>query len=205
MAIEQLLSELIDTNKQLIKALGGASVSSGTTKTDTTGGEEPGADDGEKKIAGKKTYIWFKDLNEGVIVERGEEIPTDNGAVAVQKGSWDTACKKYGVDPETGKKPVEKGGDDLDDLDDLGSDNIAGTDDDMGGLDDLDDLGDFEEEQEATISRDEVKKKLIEVMKKKDRETVQKIFAKFKAKNIESVKEEDLQALYDTAVKVLSK
>lgn len=198
MPIETLLQNLIDSNNRLAQALEGKSTSPGAT-TSTESKSEASSTDGQK-VAGKKTYIWFKDQNQGTVVERGEVLPTGEHVVAIQKGTWDTQCKKHGLDPETGKKPGAT--DELDELDDLGGDNI-GADDDLGGLDELDELDGLEEE--PAITRDAVKEKLVEVMKKKGKETVNKLLTKYKAANMPALKEEHFQACYDDAVKLLSK
>lgn len=166
----------------------------GAGSSDSTSGESE-----EPKVAGRKTYIYFKDTKTGAVIEKGEEVPTNDGATGVSKSQWEKLCDKHGLDPETGKKPEPKKDDD-----DLPSDDddLPSGDDDSAESGDLDDL-DLGLDDEPAIDLQAVKSQLMNVMKTKGRETVLKIFKKLEVSNADQLKPEDYQKAYDIAEKVL--
>lgn len=160
-------------------------------------------------IAGRKTYVWDKQAKEGQVIEKGEEVPTGEHLQTVGKTNWEKMCTKYELDPATGRPlqaEEEAGDDDLGDLDDLDGDTTSEEATD-GGDDDLDDgLGlDDDEEEETGVSYDDVKKQMVTVMKKRGREIALKVFKNFGARNLDEVKKEDYQAIFDLAGKQIAK
>lgn len=153
--------------------------------------------DSDLKVAGRKTYIFFKKTKTGTVVEKGEEVPAHDGATGVGLTKWNELCAKFDLDPATGEKNPEvpePAADDDDGLGDIGEE-AANDDDDLG-------LG--TEEGTIEVDKDTLREKLIEVMKGKGRETVLKLFKKYGATNAETVPEESYADLYADAEKVLA-
>ncbi|KAE8546163.1 hypothetical protein [Marinobacter nauticus] len=167
----------------------------------------------EKTIAGRKTYVWDKKAKQGQIIEKGEEVPTGDDLQTVGKTNWEKLCAKYELDPATGQaaeKPEQEEDDDLGDLDDAAEEtsNAVEEDEDTDGGDDLDDdlgLDDDDDAEAGGVSKDDVKQQMVNVMKTCGREIALKVFKKFGARNLEEVKPEDYQAIYDLAGKQLDK
>lgn len=147
----ELLKSSISVTEKLISALNNQHNASNSNTTKSVESEAAVSSD-EGKIAAKKTYIFFKETKTGAVINKGDVVPTINGATAVQKTKWESLCEKYGLDINTGQSADEPSDDDLGlDLDDDDStadldtevDSIgdADADDDDLGLD-LDDDGD---------------------------------------------------------------
>lgn len=160
-------------------------------------------DESDSKVAGRRTYIFFKDTKTGAVIEKGEEVPTHDGATGVSKTKWEKLCDKYNLDPETGDKLEYLHEDDDLDLDEPESQpettsDESDNDDDLDlGLDDDSDAGE-------TLTIDDVKPVLIKVMKSQGRETVLKILKKYGASNVENIKPEDFGAIKADAEKALA-
>lgn len=224
MSLEQKVEELTQAIKSLPAELAGI-LNSGANVTNISTAKQPKVEPGSAEdvkasedthtsepektanaVAGRKTYVWDKQAKQGQIIEKGEEVPTGENLGNVGKTKWDQLCEKYDLDPATGKPNTKEeepeGDDDLGDLDeDLG--DAAGTD-----SDDLDDglgLDDDEEEETGAVGYDEVKKQMVTVMKKCGREMALKVFKKFGARNLDEVKKEDYQAIFDLAGKQIDK
>jgi hypothetical protein len=158
---------------------------------------EASNDESENKVAGRRTYVFFKDSKTGTIVEKGEEVPTENGAVGVSKTKWEKLFEKYDLDPSTGKKnEAEPEADDDDDLDLPGDDDSANDDDDLG-------LGGDDNSGEV-IDKNAVHQKLIDYMKQSGREPVLKLFKKYGATNFDNLPEENFADIYRDVKKWLS-
>ena len=70
---------------------------------DTGDGDEP-------KIAGKVTYVFFEDSGTGRIVQKGEVVPTDDGATVLKsKAAWEKVCEEHNLDLATGEKIEDDG------------------------------------------------------------------------------------------------
>lgn len=224
MSLEQKVEELTQAIKSLPAELAGI-LNSGEKVISTISANQPKVDQGDKaddkasaskstggetkeaaNIAGRKTYVWDKQAKQGQVIEKGEVVPTGENLGNVGKTKWDQLCEKYDLDPANGKPNAkEEESEDDDDLGDLDEDldNAAGTDGD-----DLDDglgLDDDEEEETGTVGYDDVKKQMVTVMKKCGREMALKVFKKFGARNLDEVKKEDYQAIFDLAGKQIEK
>lgn len=157
----------------------------------------------ENKVAGKKTYIFMKNVKKGFIVQKGELLPImDEHTVSVGKTKWDELCKKYGLDPETGDDPSRKASkaatssDELeDDLEETVTEQASDElEDDLEetvteqASDELDDDLDLDDEPEAIDPVQVLRDKLIEVVKKTgQKELVRKILAKLEVQNADGL------------------
>lgn len=235
MSLEQKVEELTQAIKSLPAELAGILNSGTATSTrpeqqpeveqatQQHGSEQSDKEEGgdaEKTIAGRKTYVWDKKAKQGQIIEKGEEVPTGDNLQTVGKTNWEKLCAKYELDPTTGQaaeKP-EQEDDDLGDLDDPAEettesgdeaeDTNGGEAEDTNGGDDLDDdlgLDEDDDAEEGGASKEDVKQQMVKVMKTCGREVALKVFKKFGGRNLEEMKPEDYQAIYDLAGKQLDK
>lgn len=224
MSLENQLKELTDAINKLPENLAALMSAGRPAATTALVESKPAAEKAESKpaekaepkaeaaTAGRRTYIFFKETKQGTIVEKGEVLPTENGAQGVNKTTWENLCQKYNLNPATGHLAdageEASGADDFDDLDEdtassASSDaaNAAGTDGD-----DLDDDLGLDAEEEATgPSLADVKAKLVALMKATNREMVLKVMRKFGAENADGLKDADYADVITVADRQIAK
>lgn len=202
MSIEQRLEELAEAINSLPAKMAGI-LNSATQVSNHTGpasSEKQPSDDSTTKsssdkeetgtqVAGRKTYVWDKKEHIGHIIEKGEELPTGENLANIGKSKWDDLCKKYDLDPATGKPAEPAEPETADDDLDLPEDTDDG--DDGLGLDDPED--------EGAISYADAKAKLVAYMKVGGREAALKLMKKYGARNFDEVKESDYAAIVKDA------
>lgn len=207
-----LLRESIAATKLLVSSMGG------TQGELTQANLQPSGDstttDSESETAGKKamkkTYIFFKGDQTGVIVTKGETIPEANGATAVGKAKWEELCEKYSLDVTTGEKVVEAAGDlelDLDEEPEAESNELDLDEEPETTVDDDDDLDlDLDDDDDGVKIEDvQVALRNVGSVEKLGREVSLKILKKFGATNLTNLDVKHYEDVIRVAEKQIAK
>lgn len=214
MSLEQSIQDL----KASIENLIGSIQTMGTGDMESPVTPDPGSPDGPGNagnpdgpgmamdsepapvLATRKQYIFFKDNNSGAVLEKGDEVPTDNGATGVNKVTFEKLAKKHGFDPATGQPEVENDSVEDDDLADDDLDEVESqSEPEVGGDDDEFDFGDDDEEAEEQLTDKDVKAALMKFIEAKqgDRELGLKVLKKFGAASVSALPKEKYAEVID--------
>lgn len=223
MSLEQSMHELKGAIDNLVNVMQTINFDSSETPPSTDQPSDSKAPEpATGNVASRKQYIFFKDLNSGTVLEKGDQVPAENGATGVNKVTFEKLAKKHNFDPETGQAledPTAQDGED-----DMVSEDTAQPEDD--GLDEAEaapaepeaaadepdefDLDD-EEEEEGALTEADVKGALMKFIEARqgDRELGLKVLKKFDAASISALPKDKYAEVVDFctrgAEKALSK
>ena len=194
MSLEQSINELKISIDHLIGSFSNTNFQDNSQQENV---EEPSDTVAPEKstgqIATRKQYIFFKDNNSGAVLEKGDQVPVDNGATGVNKVTFEKLAKKHGFDPETGQAiaastepdPVD---DDLEDLNAVASDPAPEPDE-----------FDLDGDDENQLTEADVKGALMKFIEARqgDRELGLKVLKRFGAVSVSTLPSEKYAEVID--------